>query len=204
LFRGMKSPEENKGKEARPARAMGCSSWSIWAILLLMLVGWTFILSRGDRVSRTEISYSAFRQQLEQGNIQQVTVQGERLEGELQEPATTVVGEENQEYTDFVTFLPTFGDEQLFSLLQEQQVEIITQPQEEFSWWFLIINALPFIFLIGIGFFLLRNMRSQGQSVFSFAKSRARLYERTDERTTFKDVAGREALSWNSRRSSTI
>ena len=169
---------------------MGCSSWTIWAGLLVMLVAWTYFLSGEQADPRTEVSYTAFRQQLEQGNVQQVTLQGERIEGELQQPATTVVGEETQEYTRFVTYLPAFGDEGLFSLLQEQDVEIITQPPEEFSFWFLVINALPFLIFLVIGFFILRSMRSQGQSVFSFAKSRARLYERTEEHTTFGDVAG--------------
>jgi cell division protease FtsH len=191
MFQRNEPPEENRQSPQTSSRAgLGCSSWGIWAGLIVMVAAWTYFLSGGRSDPRTEISYTSFRQQLEQGNIQEVTVQGEQIEGELQQPATVTVGEETQEYTRFVTYLPAFGDEGLFSLLQEQGVEIHTLPQEEFSIWFLLINALPFLLFLVIGFFILRSMRAQGQSVFSFAKSRARLYERTDEGTTFKDVAG--------------
>jgi len=41
-----------------------------------------------------------------------------------------------------------------------------------------------------VGYFYMRRMRAQGHQLFSIGKSRARLYDRRQERTTFADVAG--------------
>jgi cell division protease FtsH len=151
--------------------------------------------------ARNQISYTLFRQQLQDGNVEQVTVSGDQIQGELKEPiqadteGTEAEGEESPTFSEFVTYLPSFGDEQLLSLLEEQGVEVETRPDTEFSWWAILINFLPFILLIGLGVWFFSRMRSQGQGIFSVGKSQAKLYDREkaeQERTTFEDVAGAE------------
>lgn len=56
--------------------------------------------------------------------------------------------------------------------------------------WILLINALPFILLIGFLAFTLRQMQAGGNKALSFGKSRARLLNNQQKRVTFKDVAG--------------
>jgi cell division protease FtsH len=56
--------------------------------------------------------------------------------------------------------------------------------------WILLINALPFILLIGFLAFTLRQMQAGGNKALSFGKSRARLLNNQQKRITFKDVAG--------------
>jgi len=62
----------------------------------------------------------------------------------------------------------------------------------------LLISILPFVLIIGVWIFLMRRMSGGsgapgGGQIFSIGKSKAKLFdEKTDTRTSFKDVAGLE------------
>lgn len=58
--------------------------------------------------------------------------------------------------------------------------------------WIVLINALPFLLLIGFLAFTLRQMQAGGNKALSFGKSRAKLLNNQQKRVTFKDVAGVE------------
>jgi cell division protease FtsH len=109
----------------------------------------------------------------------------------LKEPAEKEIEDsEPVTYTNFITYLPSFGDEELLSQLEGQEVEVETRPGQNFSWWTILLNLLPFALLIGLGYLLFRRTRTQGQGIFSMGRSQAKLYDRTEEGTTFDDVAG--------------
>ena len=61
----------------------------------------------------------------------------------------------------------------------------------------LLLSMLPFVIIIGIWIFIMRKMSSGGSGgggqIFSIGKSKAKLFdEKTDVKTSFKDVAGLE------------
>ncbi|MGI9037112.1 MAG: ATP-dependent zinc metalloprotease FtsH [Pyrinomonadaceae bacterium] len=58
--------------------------------------------------------------------------------------------------------------------------------------WILLIQALPFLLLVGFLVFTLRQMQAGGNKALSFGKSRAKLLNNQQKRVTFKDVAGVE------------
>ena len=58
--------------------------------------------------------------------------------------------------------------------------------------WIILIQALPFLLLIGFLAFTLRQMQAGGNKALSFGKSRAKLLNNQQKRVTFKDVAGVE------------
>jgi cell division protease FtsH len=171
----------------------GPSPWTIilWLLLLFLLLGpWFASLFESKTVA---ISYSAFRRQLEAGNVEKVTIRGEKITGQLKKPAQEETARgKTATYKDFFTYVPSFGDPQLLGLLEAQKVNIVTEPPRNASWWTDILTAmLPILILIGLLYFLLRRGGLGGsQGIFSFVGNRARLYERRKERTTFQDVAG--------------
>jgi cell division protease FtsH len=183
---------EKKGPE------IGGKGGLSWGVILIVLLAVIFILpwitsGSAGAMSASEISYSSFRQQLERGNVKSVTVSGEKIQGILKNPiGVQAPGEQEANATSFVTYLPSFGDEQLLGLLEKQGVEVRTQPSSNGSWLTALVGLLPLVILIMIGFTLFRSMRSQGQDILSFAKSRARRYTPSRERVTFDDVAGVE------------
>jgi cell division protease FtsH len=139
---------------------------------------------------RTEISYTRFHAQLEQGNVREVTVQGETITGALEEPVTVERNGRSVEVTSFVTYTPAFGDDTLMPALREQGVEIHTRPRRDFSVLGLLLNFLPFLLLLWIMFMFFGRMGQRGQSLFSMGKSKAKLYKAEREKTTFDDIAG--------------
>ena len=69
---------------------------------------------------------------------------------------------------------------------------------ESNAWGELLLSLLPFIVIIGIWIFIMRRMSSgggggAGGQIFNIGKSKAKLFdEKTDVKTSFKDVAGLE------------
>lgn len=163
----------------------------IWLILLVAMSAWLWQQFGGLGDEGARISYSVFRQQVRRGNVTSVVVQGEEIRGELDSPVElrNQAGELT-ETSEFVTYLPSFGDDQLLELLEENNVAVETEPQSDISIWPLLLNLLPFIILGVFFYYYFRRMQSQGQGIFSMGQSRARLYDRRKERTTFDDVAG--------------
>ena len=54
----------------------------------------------------------------------------------------------------------------------------------------ILLNALPLLLLLGLGYMFLNRSSRQGQGLFSMGQNRAKLYNRSQEATTFDDVAG--------------
>ncbi len=199
----MKRLPDNRGSEGEERtpfgqrmRRTGCSSGGIliWVLLGLAVASlfWGPLSEQFDQ--RARISYTRFREHVEAGRGDRVRVEGDRIDGELEEPAemTTDAGE-TVTYERFVTHLPSFGDDELFPLLREQGVEVDVTPESDFSWGALIINLLPLLLLGGFVYLVFSRMRGGGQdamSIFQMRKSQAQLYDRRKERTTFDDVAG--------------
>ncbi|MFW6182842.1 MAG: ATP-dependent zinc metalloprotease FtsH [Chloroflexota bacterium] len=162
----------------------------LWLLLGLALVPWLW--SQFVSNDELEISYSEFRQQVREENVTEVTIQDQRVQGTFDQPLERMVDGEPVEQSDFVTYVPAFGDEELLSMLEASGVEVNTQPDSQFSWTSILISLLPFLLLIGIIYMFFSRMRTQGQGIFSMGKSRARLYDEGQETTTFDDVAGVE------------
>jgi cell division protease FtsH len=172
----------------------------IWFYLLLF-AGFILVIWLGGRIGQTptdahEISYSAFRSEVREGNVRRITVRGQEIEGEFRSPRTRE-GPEGEEisYTDFASRMPAFGDEALMALLEEQGVEIAAEPERGSAWMY-IVGFLPFLLLILFFLFLFRmsnrQMQAQGRGLLGMGRSRAKEYDRSQERTTFDDVAGAE------------
>ncbi len=180
----------------RRLRRPGCSAGSfiIWILMGLAVASlfWGPLSDQLDR--RAELDYSVFRDHVEAGDVQRVTVVGQRIQGQLEEPAQRITDAgETETYERFVTYLPSFGDDELFSLLRSQGVEVETAPESDFSWGGLIVNLLPLLLLGGFVYFVFSRMQGGGQdalSIFQMKKSQAEMYDRRKERTTFDDVAG--------------
>jgi len=183
----------NPGGQGQGSQQRPIFDWRLifWPLLLFFLLFPFF--SKQCSQQGVQLSYSAFLDQVQTGNVEQIKVQGEKITGELKKSVErkNLQGEETV-YKEFFTYVPSFGDNKLLPMLETAKVKIVTEPTKGVSWWSeILIGLLPFLILIGLGvFFLGRRGFQAGQGIFSFAQSRARLYERRKEGTTFKDVAG--------------
>ena len=157
-------------------------------LLIFLLLPMLVNLFQGSTAGQ-QISYSRFKNLVAQGQIESVTLQGERLtatpRGASQQPAL-------QRPRGFVTFIPAFGDPDLLSLLEANNVEVVTESANQLSFLGLLISLLPYVFLVWIFFSLFRNIRGQNKGIFQVGENKAKLYDQTKEKTTFADVAGLE------------
>src|SRR6202041_947451 len=83
-------------------------------------------------------------------------------------------------YNDFTT------------LLIDKGVAVNVEKDAGGNWVSLLMNAIPFVLLVGFWVFMMRQMQSGGNKALSFGKSRARLHSSQQKKVTFKDVAGVE------------
>jgi cell division protease FtsH len=66
----------------------------------------------------------------------------------------------------------------------------ITGAEARQNWWIIMIQALPWLLIIGFWIFMLRQMQAGGSKAFQFGKSKARLLTGDTPKVTFADVAG--------------
>ena len=80
--------------------------------------------------------------------------------------------------------------DQIFAAAKETDTVIKLEPPSSGLGWLVLVNALPFILLMGFLAFTLRQMQAGGNKALSFGKSKAKLLNNQQKRVTFKDVAG--------------
>jgi cell division protease FtsH len=160
----------------------------LWIAVLLIAGPW--LLSWLSAVERPTIRYTEFRQHLADGRVAELNARGARLEGRLKDRQR--VAGRGLQYDTFVTYVPAFGDEELFPLIRDKGVPLHTEPEASGGGLQWLLGFLPLLVMLVLFLGFLRGMRSQGQQIFSMGKSRARRFEKKDQRVTFDDVAGVE------------
>ena len=177
-------------------RRPGSTGFPLWRTLVLVLgVLLLFELFFGTQ-RQTPVSYTLFREQLRRDNVTRVSVRGGRIEGIFRETvAVPGAGNRTVPSETFTTYLPSFGDETLLPLLEQRDVTLTTGPEQDFSWLWMLLTTLPLLLIFGFIFLQYRSMSRGGGmlgNVLSFGKSKARLFDRSKEKTTFDQVAGVE------------
>jgi cell division protease FtsH len=151
----------------------------IWAGILLALVLFVQIIDGGGRSSQGEgIAYSDFLNRVDEGTVKTVSIGKDIVSGELTN------GEK------FRTYAPQ--DVQLVDRLKQKGVAFSAEPEQQPSVWLLLLyQALPFLLILGIAFFVMRQMqKNAGSGAMGFGKSKAKLLTEKHGRVTFDDVAG--------------
>jgi len=172
-----------------PRFGTGLGALVLVALLMIVFVSGFGRLFQG---SVEQLSYSAFKAQISMGNVQSVTVEGDKITGTLNKPIAGSEGSGGAK--SFLTYLPSFGDPTLLQDLTKNGVVVQTRPESQFSLLGLLLNVVPFVLIGWFLFWMYRRTRSQGDSIFSVGQNKAKLYRKTKESVTFSDVAGIEGV----------
>src|SRR5512138_710577 len=158
---------------------------ALWLLVGLLALALFQMMSR-QRNPTQEFSYTEFSRQLDQGNVARVEVyDGKRLEGDFKNPVT----QDNRTAKSFQVLLPVANSEQFVDRLEKSGVPIAArEPRGGLT--AVIIAALPWVVIIGLWVFLLRQLQAGGSRAFAFGKSRAKLLSGDTPKVTFADVAG--------------
>jgi len=152
---------------------------AIWLVIALVLMTVFNQFSTRQTVQKA-MEYSQFIEEVKQGRIAKVTIEGRVLKG------VKTTGER------FTTYSPS--DPWLVSDLLKNGVIIEAKPEEEPSLLMnIFVSWFPMLLLIGVWIFFMRQMQGGGRGgAFSFGKSRARMLDESNNTVTFADVAGCE------------
>ena len=92
--------------------------------------------------------------------------------------------------TRFQTIIPNGAD--VVSRLEDQGVSITAREPDNSPFWSILLSSwLPFLVIIGVWFFFIRQMQGGGRGgAMGFGKSRAKLLTEAQGKVTFEDVAG--------------
>jgi cell division protease FtsH len=156
----------------------------IWIGVVFALVLFVNMIGGGSRTATGQaIPYSDFVRQVDDGSVRSVTI------------ATSASG--NSAITGkldsgevFNTTAP--GDAHVSDRLIQKGVAVQVKAEEQSSiWLYMLYNSLPFLLILGISFFVMRQMsKNAGSGAMGFGKSRARMLTQKEGRVTFADVAG--------------
>ena len=149
---------------------------ALWLVIGIVLIA-LFNIFNKPIIIQSEVIFSDFMDQVEQGQVNEVMIRGDNITGKYID---------DQAFE--TTAPPKYPD--LIKALRDKNVRIVVVAPEQTSWYMsVLISWFPMLLLLGIWMFFMRQMQAGGGKALSFGKSRARLNE-TKNKTTFKDVAG--------------
>ncbi|HQR02938.1 MAG: ATP-dependent zinc metalloprotease FtsH [Proteobacteria bacterium] len=150
---------------------------AIWLVIGIVLMT-VFNQFNTRQAAQSSMDYSQFLDEVKQGHITKVVIQGRTLDATTQEGKRVVV------------YAPS--DIWMVSDLLKNDVKVIAKPEEEQSFLMSIfVSWFPMLLLIGVWVFFMRQMQGGGRGgAFSFGKSRARMMDENSNVVTFADVAG--------------
>ena len=152
----------------------------LWLIIAAVLV--TVMNNFSSPSEPQTLNYSDFLEQVKEGRVERVTVDGFVIIGKRSEGDT------------FKTIRPAIQDNGLIGDLLDNNVLIEgKQPEQQSIWTQLLVASFPILVIIAVFMFFMRQMQGGAGGKggpMSFGKSKARLLSEDQVKTTFADVAG--------------
>ncbi|MDQ2076464.1 ATP-dependent zinc metalloprotease FtsH [Marinimicrobium sp. ABcell2] len=162
----------------------------------IILLGFVFFLlfqwlSPGDA---EQLSFTEFKNSVTAGQVQEVTLEGHQVRGEL----VTFNADGQAQTQAFYSHIPEFADSTLLNLLEEHNVHISAEETGGDLWAGLLIGFLPWLILLLLIFYFAQRMQKQmgggdqSGGMFSFGRSKAKRFRADQPSKTFEDIAGAE------------
>ncbi len=152
----------------------------LWLIILCLVV-LVWLVFKGSKPPGQQPKFSELVQQVEDGKVDSIVL-------------NSSTGDISGKYKNGDEFhsvvLTNYND--FTKLLLDKHVSIKVEKDNGGNWVSILVNAIPFVLLLGFWIFMMRQMQSGGNKALSFGKSRARLHSSQQKKVTFKDVAGVE------------
>lgn len=173
----------------------------LWLLIFVGLIA--FYQFKGPAVGKMlEISYSKFLSYLEDGKVGEVkiTLENKLVEGTFTEgffppqtaPADVAAARKDGEPRSpiqFKTFGPV-GEDHLLQKLINSGAVFSYEKDSNRTFGQILISWGPFLFLILLMIFFLRQVQTGGSRAMSFGKNKAKMLNTDNNQITFEDVAG--------------
>ncbi len=167
------------------------------AVLVLSLVQSWFLAPR-----TVELPMSKFLTLVREGKVERVSVTDREIRGTVkpgalpaQQPSTgdkvrNLVGADQPITTFTTTRIPGIEDSALVKELEQYKVEFSGRVESTFWRDFIFGWIVPLALMVGLWMFVMRRMGGGPTQALSFGRSKAKIYDRKELKTTFADVAG--------------
>ena len=150
------------------------------ALGLLIFIG---VQQYNQTINQPEVStFSEFKELINNGEVAEATIK---------EQSNTVHFKTKNEDKVFQTEYPEGFEGEIFQILVDQNI-VLTTDTEPAGFQEYFIAFLPWLFIAGFMFFMFSQVRSNGNQVMQFGKSKAKEVDEQLPKVTFKDVAGAE------------
>ncbi|MEL6542304.1 MAG: ATP-dependent zinc metalloprotease FtsH [Pseudomonadota bacterium] len=151
----------------------------IWGGIFLALLLVVSLFSNSGQTQGPEIAYSDFREQVQEGKIESVQLGEDTITGTYKNGKT-------------FTAVPVANDIEITGILEDNNVSFTGKQREQPNMLlYILLNSLPFLLILGIAFFALRQVqKGGGGGAMGFGKSKAKMLTERQGRVTFEDVAG--------------
>ena len=204
-----KKNNKNKGN----IKVVRINAMWIWAAVIAIIIGYSFFSNGPSEPVASD--WNTVEKMIRDGEVERVEVFNKNTaKVYLTEQAIAKYrADENSRFKG----IPEHGEQLYFTIgsvdildrdvkqavadseLGENNPVSIKYQNEDRSWSDIIINLLPWVFLIGVWFFFIRSMARGGAggagNIMNVGKARAQVFDKDDQtkkRVTFKDVAGLE------------
>ena len=170
------SPPEPEGNGPNP----WVKSLMIWGGIFLALLMVVSVFGGGSSGGGAQILYSDFRDKVAEGSVASVQISDTSIVGEMKN------GEQ-------FSAIPVPNDTTLPQLLEDNGVRYSGVEADSGNLLlYALIQILPFVLILGIAFFALRQVQKGGGAggAMRFGKSKAKMLTERQGKVTFADVAG--------------
>ena len=185
------------------------SPWLIYTAILFIFLFISFITGGSSLNEPGQLTSSKFNNYLEKGQIEKVIVYN-KTEAEVFLNVAALKDPTHKKVSKDVFDRPNKGPHYTFDIGNDQifqnklEKAVAEGKLKDFNflaksnWSDILISLLPIIIIIAVWIFIMRKMSGGGAGggggqIFNIGKSKAKLFdEKTDIKTTFKDVAGLE------------
>jgi cell division protease FtsH len=169
------------------------------AVLLLTLVQSWLLAPR-----TVEIPMSKFLTLLREDKVERLSITDREIRGMLKAGALpapqpspgdkvrSLIGADQAVTTFTTTRIPGIDDSMLIREFEQHKVEFSGRVESTFWRDFLFGWIVPLALMIGLWMFVMRRMGGGPTQALSFGRSKAKIYDRKELKTTFADVAGVE------------
>lgn len=154
-------------------------------IIIALLVAAFTMIFQSNQTPSTEITLNKFIEEIESGTISRIEVSDNRIDLELFDGSKQHTFKESG--SSIYQILSQAGIEN--SLISSLPIQVKDTESSAF-WTDLLIGIVPFLLIVGFFLFMMRSAQSSNNQALSFGKSRAKLYDKGKQKTTFDDVAG--------------
>ncbi len=187
---GMADGSSPRAPEQRPR---GAGFW--WFVLAFLVLNWSLMSVLMGPPPRTDVSYTFFTEQLDDGNVDAVTSTADTIQGRFTDPVGYPPGSGSAASVEqFTTQRPSFAADDLLGALEAEGVTVnATDPDAAPPLWQQVLVGFgPTLLIVGLVLWFLRRRASGAASALGgFGRSRAARYQAdAGPRTTFADVAG--------------